>query len=236
MLAILFFATVIRSAFGFGEALVGVPLLAIIISVDVAAPVVALISVTVAAVVIAYDWHEVRFQSAGRLLFATLFGIPFGLVLLVATSESVVKSLLAVVIIIFSLYALTGGSHYKMNSDRWAWPFGFLAGILGGAYGMNGPPLVMFGGLRRWPPGHFRATLQGYFLPASILIMAGYWWAGLWTQEVNHYYLGSLPAVLFAVFLGRAINRRMSSDRFLIYIHAGLIIIGFLLLIQATGK
>ncbi len=40
---------------------------------------------------------------------------------------------------------------------------------------MNGPPLVVYGGMRRWSPQHFRATLQGYFLPASVIGMAGYW-------------------------------------------------------------
>jgi hypothetical protein len=37
------------------------------------------------------------------------------------------------------------------------------AGVLGGAYGMNGPPLVIYGSLRGSSPQHFRATLQGYF-------------------------------------------------------------------------
>ena len=55
---------------------------------------------------------------------------------------------------------------------------GFCAGVLGGAYGMNGPPLVIYGAMRRWSAQHFRATLQGYFLPASIIGMGGYWLAG----------------------------------------------------------
>ncbi len=41
--AIVFVATVIRSAFGFGEALVAVPLLALIVPVEVAAPVAVLV-------------------------------------------------------------------------------------------------------------------------------------------------------------------------------------------------
>ena len=58
----------------------------------------------------------------------------------------------------------------------WLIGSGFCSGILGGAYGMNGPPLAVYGSLRRWSPQHFRATLQGYFLPASIIGMAGYCW------------------------------------------------------------
>jgi hypothetical protein len=100
---------------------------------------------------------------------------------------------------------------------------------------MNGPPLVIYGALRRWSPQHFRATLQGYFLPASILTMGGYWLAGLWTQTVTGYYLIALPAVVVATFLGRVVNRHMSGHSFLLYVHIGLIMTGALLLAQAMA-
>ena len=45
--------------------------------------------------------------------------------------------------------------------------FGFFAGILGGAYNTNGPPVVIYGSLRKWSPATFRATLQGYFFMAA---------------------------------------------------------------------
>ena len=56
ILAILFLATVIRSAFGFGEPLIAVPLLAFWIPVEIAAPVARLVSITVAAVALAQDY------------------------------------------------------------------------------------------------------------------------------------------------------------------------------------
>lgn len=100
---------------------------------------------------------------------------------------------------------------------------------------MNGPPLVIYGALRGWSPQHFRATLQGYFLPASVVGMAGYGVAGLWTPAVTHDYLIALPAILVATFLGRAANRRMSARSFLRYVHAGLIVAGSVLLWQAVA-
>ena len=99
---------------------------------------------------------------------------------------------------------------------------------------MNGPPLVTYGALRRWSPERFRATLQGYFLPASLVGMAGYWVAGLWVPTVTRYYLLSLPLVLAATALGRVLNRRMDGRRFVIYVHAGLMVIGAMLLIQSA--
>lgn len=234
VLAVIGIATVIRSAFGFGEALVAVPLLALIIPVEVAAPLAVLVSITVAGLVLLQDWREVHAASAGRLIIATLFGTPFGLLLLTSVAEPIVKAVLAAVIISFSVYRLVGRSRLELQDDRLAWLFGFGAGVLGGAYGMNGPPLVAYGALRRWSPERFRATLQGYFLPASLVGMAGYWAAGLWVPAVTRFYLASLPVVLAATALGRCLGRRMDGHRFLLYIHLGLLLIGGMLLIQSV--
>jgi uncharacterized protein len=232
VLAVLFFATLIRSALGFGEALVAVPLLALTLPVQVAAPLAVLVSITVAVVVVIQDWRNVHVRSAGWLVLSTLFGIPLGLLLLKTVPESIVKSILGVFIIGFAIYSLAGRKP-ELHSDRLAPLFGFLAGILGGAYGMNGPPLVVYGVLRRWQPAQFRATLQGYFLIASIVGMAGYALTGLWTRTVSSYFLLSLPLALIAIFLGHAIHRRLSGDRFLTCVNAGLALIGVLLLKQA---
>jgi len=234
VLAVLFFATFVRSALGFGEALVAVPLLALTLPVQVAAPLAVLVSITVAVIVVIQDWRNIHIGSAGWLVLSTLFGIPLGLLLLKTVPESIVKAILGVFIIAFALYSLAGRKP-QLHSDRLAPLFGFTAGILGGAYGMNGPPLVVYGVLRRWQPTQFRATLQGYFLIASIVGMAGYAFTGLWTRTVSGYFLLSLPLALIATFLGHAIHKRLSSSRFLILVNVGLALIGALLLKQALN-
>jgi pilus assembly protein TadC len=147
--------------------------------------------------------------------------------------EEIVKAILAVSIIAFSSYCLVRKGGLILLDDRFAWIFGFVAGILGGAYGMNGPPLVIYGSLRRWSPEHFRATLQGYFLPASLIGLCGYWLSGLMVWDVFHYYVLSLPTTLVAIVVGRWINRQMSDQSFITYVHFGLIVVGSVLLIQA---
>jgi hypothetical protein len=236
VLAVIFLATLIRSALGFGEALVAVPLLALLIPVEEAVPLATLVSITVAGVVVAQDWRQIHVRSAGWLVFSTLFGIPLGLWLLTAVTEVVVKAILAVVIIGFSSYCLVSRSPYQLTDDRLAWAFGFGAGVLGGAYGMNGPPLVIYGSLRQWSAEQFRATLQGYFLPASLFGMGGYWLAGLWTLSVTCYYLWSLPLALAALVLGRALNRRMRGRSFFRYVHVGLLLVGTVLLILSLRR
>jgi uncharacterized membrane protein YfcA len=231
---VLFLATLIRSTLGFGEALVAVPLLALVVPVEVAAPVAVLASITVAFIAVVQDWRKIHVRSVGWLVLPTMLGIPLGLMLLRTVPEPAVKGALAAVIIAFSVHSLLSGKQRELKNDKFAWLFGFGAGVLGGAYGMNGPPLVIYGSLRRWSPQHFRATLQGYFLPASLAGLWGYRLAGLWTPAVNRFYLLSLPLVVLATFLGRAINRRMAIQPFLLYVHGGLIVVGIVLLLQAV--
>ncbi len=237
ILSVIFIATLVRSSFGFGESLVAVPLLALKIPIEVAVPLSVLLSVTVAGVVVVQDWKKIHIRSAGWLLVYTLFGIPPGLILLTSGDEGMVKAALGVLIIAFSAYSLAGRKSIKIkaNSKVWLFGCGFSAGVFGGAYGLNGPPLVVYGALRQWSAQHFRATLQGYFLPASFLGMAGYWLAGLWVPLVTHYYLISLPVVIPAIFLGRAINSRMHGDSFLKFIYIGLLAIGAVLLAQSLS-
>jgi uncharacterized protein len=235
VLLVVALATLFRSAFGFGEALIAVPLLTLFLPVKVAAPLAVLVSITIAAVVVAQDWQKIHWRSAGWLVGASLFGIPVGLLLLMSSHQRAVKIVLAIFIIAFSAYSLLGRRPPELKSDSKGWLLGcgFVAGVVGGAFGMNGPPLVIYGAMRRWSAQHFRATLQAYFLPASIVGMAGYWLAGLWVPAVTHYYLLCLPVLLPAVWLGRVVNHRLHGDAFLKYVYVGLAGIGMVLLAES---
>ena len=235
VLGIVFAATLIRSTFGFGEALFAAPLLALALPLRLVTPLVVLLSVTIAASVVVQDWRHVQLRGSLGLLLPSLAGIPCGLLLLSSPYQSTLKLALALLIIAFAAYGLIGRKppHLQVDHLPWLLGCGFCAGVLGAAYGMNGPPLVVYGTMRRWSSQQFRATLQGYFLPASALALAGYWLGGLWVPAVTRYYLVCLPAAIPAIVLGRWINRRMHPQGFVRYVHAGLVAIGLLLLAQA---
>lgn len=234
ILLIFFGATLVRSTFGFGESLIAVPLLSLFIPIELAVPLAVLISVFIAALVLVQDHRKVHFKSAQWLIIFAVLGIPIGLLLLIYGRESVVKSALGIFIIGYALYALFSKRQLKLDSDHKAWLFlcGFISGILGGSYGLNGPPLVLYGNLRRWSARHFRATLQAYFLPAGIAGLLGFWYQGLLTSSVFYYFFIAIPVIVPAVFLGRYLNRQLKDGAFLKAIYIGLIGIGVVLLAQ----
>jgi uncharacterized membrane protein YfcA len=224
-------ATFAASAFGFGEALLSVPFLLLFLPSDVVAPLTILVAIVLGGMIVVQDARDVRVRQVAGLLFYSLLGTPLGILLLMLAPEGVVKRFLGVVILLFALHSLFGKRRPVQIGTGWQWAFGVAAGILGGAYGMNGPPVVVYGTLRRWSPTVFRASLQGFFLPAALVIAVGYWFAGLWSPEALWYGLYSLPGCVVAILLGRRLNRRLESDAFHRYVYAGLVLVAAVLIV-----
>ncbi|REJ91602.1 MAG: sulfite exporter TauE/SafE family protein, partial [Planctomycetota bacterium] len=185
VVAVFFVASLTRATFGFGEALIAMPLLAFVMPITtVATPLVALNATAMALVIVVQDWRHIHLGSAWRLLAATLVGAPIGLWWLTSISEFSVKLLLAILIVSFSTFSLAraywlqrhppppaSSSEEPADKDWLAWVFGFFAGLIGSVYLTFGPPLVIYGAIRGWKPQQFRATLQGYFLIAGLCVL-----------------------------------------------------------------
>nr|WP_294900948.1 sulfite exporter TauE/SafE family protein [uncultured Pedobacter sp.] len=235
ILLIVFVATLVRSTFGFGESLVAVPLLLIFIPIETAVPLCVLLSIFIAMVLLLKDRKQVQFESAKWLIIFAVLGVPIGLLALIYLDEMVVKVALGLLIIAYSVYSLISTSVFKLKSDDMFWLFicGFFSGIFGGAYGLNGPPIVIYGDMRSWTPAHFRATLQAYFLPLSIIGLLGYWFHGILGKDVFKYFLLSIPVALPAIYFGNYLHSKIKEGAFLKYVHIALIAIALLLLANA---
>jgi len=233
LLLVSFMATLVRSTFGFGESLVAVPLFSLFMPISLAVPLSVLISMLVALVVVVQDHRRIHFKSAKWLVIAALPGIPIGLLILIYGNELWVKTGLGLLIILYALYALFATKAVRLQKDSkfWLTVCGFLSGVLGGAYGVNGPPLVVYGNMRQWSAKEFRATLQGYFLPASFIGLVGYLVKGLVTVQLGWYFLVALPVVVPAIFFGRYLNHRLKDGAFFKYVYAGLLLIGLSLIL-----
>jgi len=229
---ILFISTLVRSTFGFGDAVVAMPLLSMVVGIHIATPLVALMSLTIATILLIQNWHLIHFKNAKWLIFYTFIGIPIGLFMLKGLFDNVMKLILASMIILFSVYQLARPKLFRLVNDKWISFFGISAGILGGAYNTEGPIIVIYSALRQWEPIQFRATLQSYFFPVALMVALAHGLGGLWTQSVLFYYVLSLPLVFLAIFLGDKLHRKIPAGQFDKYIYICLIILGFFLFIK----
>jgi uncharacterized protein len=233
-LAVIGVAMLVRGTFGFGDALVAMPLLLLLVGIDVAAPLVALLSVTLAAMVLWQDWRHVHLRDAAALVVSALAGIVVGLLFLARANEAAVTAGLGGVIVLFSGYVLLHPEFTGLQTERAAPLFGLAAGILSGAYNAPGPPLVVYGALRRWSAEKFRATMQAFFLPTATAVVVGHGLSGRLGAEVLTYYVASLPLVAACVVAGRRLNACFDTAAFTRTLHVLLLLLGTALIARAV--
>ena len=233
VIIVVFVASLTRSTFGFGDALISMPLLALFIDIKIATPLMALIAFFIAISILIKNWQKVEFKTAWRLILSSMVGIPIGLWYLKDIQENSIKLILGVLIFLFGIYLLIKPKLIRLKSEKFSWLFGFIAGILGGAYNTNGPPIVIYSSLKGWNPQNFRATLQGYFFTTGILVVTGHGIAGNYSNQVLTYFAYCLPAVFIAVVIGSRINKKIPLERFHQYIYSILLLLGLALIFNS---
>ncbi len=232
VLVIVAAAAFVRAAFGFGDALIAMPLLALVVPLRVATPLMGLAGPTIGLIMIARAWRRIDLRSTLVLTLSTLAGIPLGLHVLKNVEERLVNLVLAAVIVLFALYSLLKPQLPRLRTSAPAPLFGFAAGVLGAAYNTNGPPVAFYGALRGWEPEEFRATLQGYLVLTGPAILIGQGAVGLLTADVLRTYLITVPFVVAAVFAGLILGRRIPAARFYRWIYGLLLAAGLVLLVR----
>lgn len=229
---ILFLGAAVRSFFGFGDAAVAMPLLALLgIQVEAAVPLVGAAGLAVALAALFGRAGSIDLGALKRLTLSTLVGIPFGVLLVTHGSETLITRSLGGLLLAYGGYSLAGPTLPHLRHPGWALPFGFMAGSLGSAYNFNGVPVAVFGTMRRWPADRFRGTLQAHFVVSSVLVVAGQGIGGLWTTDVLELLAIGLPGVLLAVPLGQLLHHRVTPEGFTTYVHSLIVVLGFLLVL-----
>lgn len=211
---IVFFAIFVQSASGFGLALVSMPLLVSAIGVGTATPMVALIGLTAEIFLLRRYWHALNFAAVKRISFASILGIPLGVFVLRTVDGRIVTIILGIVVTGYALYALFAPRLPQLRQSGWAYGFGFVGGVLSGAYNTSGPPIIIYGTCRRWEPAAFKGNLQAYFFINSLFTLTAHALSGNFTAVVWQNYLWALPGIGLGLVVGRLVDGRLPPDTF----------------------
>jgi uncharacterized membrane protein YfcA len=228
---IVFFAIFTQSVTGFGLALVSMPLLTAVLGIQTAAPLVALFGLVAEVILLFYYRHAFNFKVVWRLIVASAIGIPLGIWALRNIDEQIVLTVLGFIVGGYALYGLLNLRLPAIKQPVWAYSTGFLAGILGGAYNTAGPPVIVYGNCRQWPPDEFKSNLQGFFLLTGILVMGTHVLAGNYTSEVWRNTLVALPATAAGILAGLFLANKISAPMFRKLVLWLLLILGVWLII-----
>jgi uncharacterized membrane protein YfcA len=169
---------------GFGIGLVSLSLLPFFVPPTMVVPLITLYGAAFALVMTIQLRRDVMFPQLVSLLIGTVLGAPVGVWVLEAFPPSLLKRLIGLILIAVVVIEWYGAYPEKLSGRHWGLCAGGLAGLLGGAIGTPGPPVILYAVAQGWSPRVMKAMLQTFFLVNQSVIVANHWWAGLLTREV----------------------------------------------------
>ncbi len=230
VLLVVFFAIFTQSVAGFGLGLVSMPLLTQLLGIRMAAPLVALIAITAEVLLLIRYRDDLDFGAVWRLSVASIIAVPLGVMALHRIDSDLILKALGAIVIGYSIYGLSNFHLPEVEHPRWGYGFGFLSGLLSGAYNLAGPPVVIYGNCRRWEPREFKSNLQGFFMLNSLTVIATHALSQSYTRTVFNHYLLAVPAILMGIVVGIALDKRFNPTTFRKIVLVLLVILGLTLM------
>jgi uncharacterized membrane protein YfcA len=175
--------------------------------------------------------QHLNLRGVWRLILAASFATPIGITVAHLLDEHIALLLLGIVVAGYGLYSLFRPHIPPLENPNWAFGFGFVGGLLSGAYNTGGPPVVIYGTLSRWPPDEFKSSLKSIFIINITIVIVIHATSGHMTSSVLQNSLLCLPAMLIGLVIGWILERRVNPAQFRKLVLILLVLIGLNLIL-----
>ena len=168
ILLIVLLAYTVFGATGFGSSLIGVPLLAHLVPLTFAIPLITLLDSGAATSQSIRHWRHASWPVFRRLLPAMLVGIAIGTMALVTLPQAPLLLALGIFVSGYGAYLLLGTRKLRRAPDWLAYPIGLVGGIFSVMFGTGGPVYMVFLSARIDDKSVLRAT-------SSVVVTVSVW-------------------------------------------------------------
>jgi uncharacterized membrane protein YfcA len=140
---------------------------------------------------------------------------------------------MGLVILVVSFMSLLELQHLRLFAARpFKWLAAVVAGLLGGAFDMPGPPLVLYAYNCDWPVRNAMANLQFVFAVLSPIIIISFGLSGLLNRVVVGWGIAYTPLVCLFTIIGSWISKRLSVRHLNAAINVFLVLLGMSLAVK----
>jgi len=226
--AVVFFAFFVRGVSGFGSATIAIPLMAHVVPLKLAVPLLLVLDFLATLATIRIDREHVNKTEVKRLIPWAMIGVVTGALLLVRLPPEVLLTGLGVLVVIFGIRTLLKPAGDKPVSPWWSVPAGFTGGFFGGMFGSGAAtPYMIYLTHRLGDKRNVRATFSGFAFFDYGFRLLTFIFTGLLLQwALGIVLLVSVPAMAAGLYVGNRIHHRISNDRALQVIGVMLVLSG----------
>jgi len=233
---IVLLAYVMLGTSGFGSAVVGIPLLAHVVPLRYAVPLVLVLDVAGMLIQGARVRRQINRAEMKRLVPFMVLGIALGTTLLASLPQRALVATLGCLAVGYGLLNLIGGGPARQLSAAWAVPAGVAGGTMGALFGTGGPIYIIYLSRRLADMTELRATITAVLVVSVATRVAIFAVSGLLQQDGLLLVAAAMLPVMFAgLNIGWRMHARLPQAVVRRVLYALLVLSGASLLVRALA-
>ena len=212
--AIVLLASFVQSVTGFGFCLVATPLLLFVFETKSVVVIGVILNAVLCALILLHSRQHIDIRRVALICVGSIFGIPLGAYLLSSINPSMIKLVIAVLVIPFSVFLLLGKALWFKRDSLGCGTAGFVSGALTTSTSLSGPPVVLFLLNQGLVKKQFVATLAAYFLFCSLVSIGAFSFIGMVTTGLLMDIITLLPTLVIGFYAGIKVRPKINAALF----------------------
>jgi uncharacterized membrane protein YfcA len=204
-------AGIMRGITGFGGAMLMTPPLSILLGPAAAVAISLSLEAVAALVMVPAVYKDLPLKQLALLIVPACVAIPFGTQVLIGLDPTLARQMIAAVVVLSSLAMLLGLRHTREAAGSVSVGIGALAGVLTGATGIGGPPVILFLLSGPSPARSARAILTVFISATALVGVIALLAGGAVTMALLVWSAVLAVCYLAAVWIGMKVFGRLSD-------------------------
>jgi uncharacterized protein len=210
----IFLAAIVRGFSGFGFSLLSVTALSLVYPTAKIVPAIFLLEIAASLHLLPSIWKDIHWRSLLPLAIGCLIATPFGVWALASMDATLMQLFMSAFVLVAVALMWMGYALKTMPGPILSTIVGAASGLTNGAFGIGGPPVVLF--YFSSPAGNIagRASLIAFFLITDAIGLMNLAVYDLVTKDALWLAAMFLPALIAGVWLGSRSFTNADQDQF----------------------
>jgi uncharacterized protein len=202
-------AAIVRGFSGFGFSLLTIIALSLVLPPATIVPAMFMLEIAAGVHLLPGIWRDVHWRAISVLFVAVTLAMPLGVYALATLPADGMKIALSIVVMVAAGLLLAGYRLTRMPTTAETVATGVAAGLLNGAFGIGGPPIIIFflGSPLALAAG--RASMIAIFLGMDLVGLPLLWLFGILGRESLVLFAVMLPVLVLGIGIGNRLVGRL---------------------------
>lgn len=220
---------------GFGCTVLALPFAIALLGIKVAVPTLAILGLLLCLYIVIIARNDIVWKEYFTIAIFVGLGLPIGIWLFGNVNESILKTILALFMVIVSIRGLYTSFHKSTKiipvPSFILKLLLFLGGCIHGAFSSGGPLVIIYATRAFHDKNHFRATLCMLWVTLNSILVVQYGLNGIITKNVLTTLLISLPFLAAGAVLGNWAHHKIKSTFFTKLVYGVLFLSGIFMFV-----